>query len=141
MERHELDNNTFSAQFPLNAVISHLRKAFQSPSSTALLIDLLSGCLVLALTRLLSSLHPSVFCAAVPGHSERHQSDSPTPSKRPSSRSETSESPLSSKRPRTAEKSTSEQVRVTNHTILITSTSSDVLETVWEKKNLFENSR
>ncbi|KAJ4947806.1 hypothetical protein JOQ06_009838, partial [Pogonophryne albipinna] len=46
---------------------------------------------------------------AVSGHSERHQSDSPIPSKRPSSRSETSESPLSSKRPRTAEKSAAEQ--------------------------------
>ncbi|KAF3832635.1 hypothetical protein F7725_026300 [Dissostichus mawsoni] len=47
---------------------------------------------------------------AVSGHSERHQSDSPIPSKRPSSRSETSESPLSSKRPRTAEKSAAEQM-------------------------------
>ncbi|XP_077374618.1 zinc finger homeobox protein 3 isoform X1 [Festucalex cinctus] len=47
---------------------------------------------------------------AVSGHSEQHQSDSPIPSKRPSSRSETSESPLSSKRPRAAEKRAAEQM-------------------------------
>lgn len=56
-----------------------------------------------------------LFCVSVPaavsGHSERHQPESPVPSKRPSSRSETSENPLSSKRPRTAEKrSAAEQV-------------------------------
>ncbi|XP_007570506.1 zinc finger homeobox protein 3 isoform X1 [Poecilia formosa] len=44
------------------------------------------------------------------GHLERHQSDSPLPSKRPSSRSEVSDSPLSLKRPRTAEKGTTEQM-------------------------------
>ncbi|XP_057203465.1 zinc finger homeobox protein 3 isoform X2 [Triplophysa rosa] len=42
--------------------------------------------------------------------SEREQTDSPVPSKRPPSRSEASESPLSSKRPRTAEKSSGEQM-------------------------------
>ncbi|GLD47490.1 zinc finger homeobox protein 3 isoform X1, partial [Lates japonicus] len=47
---------------------------------------------------------------ALSSHLERHQSDSPIPSKRPSSRSETSESLLSSKRPRTAEKSAAEQM-------------------------------
>ncbi|XP_051510355.1 zinc finger homeobox protein 3-like isoform X2 [Myxocyprinus asiaticus] len=42
--------------------------------------------------------------------SERDQTDSPVPSKRPSSRSEIVESPLSPKRPRTAEKSSGEQM-------------------------------
>lgn len=139
MGRHELDNNTFSAQFPLNAVISHLRKTFQSPLSTVLLIDLLLDCQVLTLSwhvgsplYIPSCLSASVWmsvCSAVSGHLERHQSDSPIPSKRPSSRSETSESPLSSKRPRTAEKSAAEQVRVTKHTILTTLMSSDVHKT------------
>lgn len=60
----------------------------------------------------LKSLYSVFFSAlaAVSGHSERHQPESPVPSKRPSSRSETSENPLSSKRPRTAEKSSAEQV-------------------------------
>lgn len=48
---------------------------------------------------------------AASSQSEREQTDSPVPSKRPPSRSEASESPLSSKRPRTAEKSSGEQVR------------------------------
>lgn len=52
----------------------------------------------------------TLFFCTVSGHSERHQPESPVPSKRPSSRSETSENPLSSKRPRTAEKSSTEQV-------------------------------
>ncbi|KAM9816659.1 zinc finger homeobox protein 3 [Neosynchiropus ocellatus] len=41
---------------------------------------------------------------------ERTQSDSPNPSKRPSSRSDLSESPLSSKRPKTADKKAAEQM-------------------------------
>lgn len=44
-------DNTFSAQFPLNVIISHLRKTFQSSLSTVLLIDLLPGCQVLTLSR------------------------------------------------------------------------------------------
>lgn len=124
MRRQELDNTTFSSQFPLNAVISHLRKTVQSSLSTVLLIDLFPGCQVLTLSwHVCSSLFiPPCLCAcvsvwmcvcsAVSGHLERHQSDSPIPSKRPSSRSETSESPLSSKRPRTAEKKAAEQVSV-----------------------------
>lgn len=122
MQGHEVCNNTFSAQFPLNALISHLRKTFQSPLSTLLLIDLLPGCQVVSLSwRVCSALFiPRLCvsawmcaCSALSGHLERHQSDSPIPSKRPSSRSETTESPLSSKRPRTAEKGAAEQVRVT----------------------------
>lgn len=66
---HELDNNTFSAQFPLNAVISHLRKTFQSPLSTVLLTDLLPGCQVLTSSwRALLSLSLCVYvcsCAYV----------------------------------------------------------------------------
>lgn len=65
---HELDNNTFSAQFPLNAVISHLRKTFQSPLSTVLLIDLLPGCQVLTLSwHVCSSLFitPMFVCVCV----------------------------------------------------------------------------
>ncbi|KAJ8252713.1 hypothetical protein COCON_G00220250, partial [Conger conger] len=41
---------------------------------------------------------------------DRERTDSPLPSKRPSSRSGVTESPLSSKRPRTADKSASEQL-------------------------------
>ncbi|KAM8876239.1 zinc finger homeobox protein 3 isoform 2-T6 [Synchiropus picturatus] len=41
---------------------------------------------------------------------ERTQSDSPNPSKRPSSRSDLSESPLSSKRPKTSDKKAAEQM-------------------------------
>lgn len=111
------DNDTFPAQFPLKAAISHLRKTFQSPLSTVLLIDLFSGCQVLTLSWHVCSplfIPPCPCeCSAVSSHLERHQSDSPIPSKRPSSRSETSESPLSSKRPRTAEKSAGEQVGIT----------------------------
>ncbi|KAK5616548.1 hypothetical protein CRENBAI_007783 [Crenichthys baileyi] len=60
-------------------------------------------------------LSPSTECPkhaaeGVSSNLERQQSDSPLPSKRPSSRSETSESPLSLKRPRTAEKGTAEQM-------------------------------
>lgn len=64
MRRHELLNNTFSVQFPLNAVISHLTKTFQSPLSTALLIDLLPGCQVLTLSwHVCSSLFiPTSLC-------------------------------------------------------------------------------
>lgn len=67
MGRHELDNNNFSAQFPLNAVISHLRKTFQSPLSTVLLIDLLQGCQVLTLFwHVCSPLFiPPCLCASV----------------------------------------------------------------------------
>uniref|UniRef100_A0AAV2LTW6 Zinc finger homeobox 3 n=1 Tax=Knipowitschia caucasica TaxID=637954 RepID=A0AAV2LTW6_KNICA len=47
---------------------------------------------------------------AASGPFERHQSESPVLSKRPSSQAETSESPFTAKRPRTAEKSASEQM-------------------------------
>lgn len=134
--------NWIATQFPINSLISHLRKTPQSPLSIVLLIDLLPGYQVRILYWHVCSpllFPPPCLCAsvrmcvrsAVSGHLERHQSDSPIPSKRPSSRSETSESPLSSKRPRTAEKSAAEQVRVTNHTILTTLMSSDVHKTLW----------
>uniref|UniRef100_H3CVC8 Zinc finger homeobox 3b n=1 Tax=Tetraodon nigroviridis TaxID=99883 RepID=H3CVC8_TETNG len=48
--------------------------------------------------------------SAVSTNLDQHQSESPVPTKRPSSRSGTSESPLFSKRPRTAEKSATEQM-------------------------------
>ncbi len=119
---HKLDSSTFSAQFPLNAVIYNLRNMFQSPLSTCYWLTCTQAAKSapsLDISALLSlSLCLRVWmcvCSAVSSHSERHQSDSPIPSKRPSSQSETSESPLSSKRPRTAEKSAAEQVRCKPH--------------------------
>lgn len=62
MRKQELYYNTFSSQFPLNAVISHLRKTVQSPLSTVIdwpVPRLPSPHLVL--TCLLFSLYPSLF--------------------------------------------------------------------------------
>lgn len=59
-----LNNNTFSTQFPLYAVISHLRNTSQSPLSTVLLIDLLLNCQILALSWHVCSL-PLSLCVCV----------------------------------------------------------------------------
>lgn len=55
-----------------------------------------------------------VCAAAGSSLSERDQTESPVPSKRPPSGSGASESSLSTKRPRTSEKSAGEQVRMMN---------------------------
>lgn len=100
-----------------------LVKCIESPLPMLSLADLLPSCHVFALSWQVCSflfIHPpppSLFpcCAlsAVSTNLDHHQSESPVPTKRPSSRSGTSESPLSSKRPRTAEKSATEQVSIT----------------------------
>lgn len=119
IKRPELDKQHFLCPIPIKCTYVTFKKDIPKPFIHSV-IDwpaprLPSPHLILTCSPLFIPLCLCVsvwmcVCSALSSHLERHQSDSPIPSKRPSSRSETSENPLSSKRPRTAEKNAAEQV-------------------------------